>query len=88
MGKERGEMFIVAMCKSKDGVVHGTVGGSGIGGSKHRARSVRLCKMFPQSFSLLGIVLIPLKCSQTVLIFITRYANETLQQTEAYQVCS
>jgi hypothetical protein len=81
-------MFIFVMCKCGNGVVHGTVGGRGIGGSKHRAISVRLCKMCPRSFSLLGIVLILLKYSQTVLIIITRYTKETLQQTEAYQVCS
>jgi hypothetical protein len=81
-------MFIFAICKSGEGVFHGTLGGRGIFGSKHRARSVRLCKMCTQSFSLFGIVLIPLKCSQAVLIFITRYTKETLQQTETYQVCS
>lgn len=81
-------MFIFTVCKSGDGVVHGTVGGRGVGGSKHRASSARLCKMCLQSFSLLGFVLIHLKCSQAVLIFITRYTKETLQQTEAYQVFS
>lgn len=78
MGKKRGEMFIFAVCKSGDGVVHGTVGGHGIRGSKHRVSSVRLCKMCPQSFSFLGVVLISLECSQAVLIFITRYTKETL----------
>jgi len=43
-------MFIFAVCKSGDGVVHGTVGGRGIGGSKHRASSVRLCKLCPSPF--------------------------------------
>jgi hypothetical protein len=81
-------MFIFAMFKGVDRLVHGTLGGRAIGGSKHLARSVLLCKMCPQPFSLLGVVLIPLKCSQAVLSFITRYTKETLQQTEAYQVCN